>query len=102
VNLLARVLIAKIENEDRLGDILRNIPVVQGNPNWRCRTWLANALAAIKADDKAVGTSQLNWVKIEKAAREYVAGKVASGRYMQDALKPKPTWDMIEEKETVP
>jgi hypothetical protein len=61
VNLLARILIAKIENEERLVEILRSVPVVQDDPNWRCRTWLANALAAIKTDGKAVGTAQLDW-----------------------------------------
>ena len=104
VNLLARILIAKIENEDRLVEILRSIPVVQNDPSWRCRTWLANALKAIKADGKAVGTSELDWAKIEPLAREYVGKKVASGRYtiQQDAQQPKPTWNMLDGKEIVP
>ena len=104
VNLLVRVLIAKVEDERRLVEIFRNIPVVQNDPEWRCRTWLANALDAIKADGKAVGTSELDWSKIEKVAREYVATKVASGRYERgvDLKLPKPTWDMLAEKEIVP
>jgi hypothetical protein len=104
VNLLARILIAKIENEERLVELLRSIPVVQDDPNWRCRTWMANALAALKADGKAVGTAQLDWAKIEKVGREYVAKKAASGRYTieQDKQQPKPTWDLIEGKEVVP
>lgn len=104
VNLLVRVLIAKVEDEKRLVEIFRNIPVVQNDPEWRCRTWLANALDAIKADGKAVGTSELDWSKIEKVAREYVATKVASGRYERgvDLKLPKPTWDMLAEKEIVP
>lgn len=32
-NLLARILIAKIENEERLVNIFRSIPVIQNDPN---------------------------------------------------------------------
>ncbi|RDW93565.1 uncharacterized protein DSM5745_00887 [Aspergillus mulundensis] len=63
--LLARILIAKIEDEERLVAIIRSIPVVQNDPDWRCRTWLAHALAAMTKDGKAVGTSELDWHKIE-------------------------------------
>ncbi|KAL2176947.1 uncharacterized protein P884DRAFT_292594 [Thermothelomyces heterothallicus CBS 202.75] len=103
-NLLARVLIAKIENEGRLAEILRKVPAVQGDPNWRCRTWLANALAAVEADGKAVGTAELDWTKIERVARDHVPKKRSRGRYMaeEDLKQPKPTWDMIEGKEIIP
>ncbi|KAL4965893.1 uncharacterized protein BDV14DRAFT_52332 [Aspergillus stella-maris] len=79
--LLARVLVAKIENEERLISINRSIPIIQNDPNWRCRTWLANALEAIAKDGKAVGTSKLDWRKIEPTARRYVADKTSAGRY---------------------
>ncbi|KAL4810738.1 hypothetical protein BDV18DRAFT_155350 [Aspergillus unguis] len=101
--LLARLLIAKIEDEERLVRIIRSIPVLQNDPNWRCRTWLANALEAIARDGKAVGTSLLDWTKIEPTARRYVADKNSAGRY-QSAEKlagPRPTWDMILDKEIV-
>lgn len=103
-NLLARILIAKIEDEERLVNIFRSIPVTQNDPNWRCRTWVANALAEILRDGKALGTSELNWQKIEETAREYVSKKTAAGRYQNvaDILKPKPTWDMLENKEIIP
>ena len=103
-NLLARILIAKIEDEDRLINLLRGLPVVQDDPSWRCRTWVASALAAIAKDGKCVGTAELDWQKIEVLARQYVGDKTASGRYQSgvDLSKPKPTWDMIEDKESVP
>lgn len=102
-NLLARVVIAKVEDEKRLVEILRKTPVVHNDPTWRCRTWVANALSRIATDGQAVGTAELDWVKIEALARDYVAGKIASGRYLKaaDVEKPKPTWDMLERKETV-
>lgn len=102
-NLLARITIAKVEDEKRLIDIFRNTPVVQGDPNWRCRNWLSEVLSRLKTDGRAVGTSQLDWTTIEALARDYVGKKAAAGRYSsaEDMVLPKPTWDMLEEKEYV-
>ena len=102
--LLARILIAKIEDEERLINIFDNTPVVKDDPNWRCRTWVRAVLDNIKSDGQAVGTSNLDWAQIEPLAREYVAKKTGSGRYGegQKMKGPKPTWDMIEDKELVP
>ncbi|RMZ68426.1 hypothetical protein GMOD_00010077 [Pyrenophora seminiperda CCB06] len=103
-NLLARILVAKIQDEKRLVALLRGIPVVQDDPNWRCRTWVASALAEIEKDGKCVGTAELDWQKIEAIARQYVRNKTDNGRYQTtaDLLKPKPTWDLLENKEIVP
>lgn len=103
-SLLARILIAKVEDEERLVKIFRNTPIVQNDPNWRCRTWVANALELIAKDGKAVGTSQLDWKTIEATAREYVGKKTTSGRYkkVEDLTGPKPTYDMLEGVEIVP
>jgi hypothetical protein len=102
-SLLARILIAKIENEERLVALIRRVPVVQGDPNWRCRTWVASVLAEIAKDGKCVGTAELDWAKIEPFARQYVRDKTASGRYQtaDDMLKPKPTWDLLENQESI-
>ncbi|KAI1132259.1 hypothetical protein F5Y10DRAFT_218378 [Nemania abortiva] len=103
-NLLVRVMIAKVEDESRLIEIFRTTPVVQGNPNWRCRTWVADALSRMAKDGKSVGTAQLDWSEIEAVARNYVAKKSAAGRYddVETLMLPKPTWDIIEGRETVP
>lgn len=102
--LLARLVIAKIENEKELLRILRETVVIQNDPSFRCRTWMADALSRIsKADPKVVGTSELDWSKIERLARRYVEDKVAAGRYLEAErmLKPKPTWDMMEQREII-
>lgn len=103
VSLLARIVVAKIENEARLIEILRSTPVIQNDSNWRCRSWVADVLNRLGADGKVVGTAQLDWHKIEALAREYVGQKTAADRYdsVDDILLPKPTWDMLEGKETV-
>ena len=64
---------------------------------------MSAVLSSLQKDGKAVGTSQLDWAKIEALAREYVAKKMAAGRYLkaEEMLLPKPTWDMLEEKEII-
>jgi hypothetical protein len=69
VQLLARILIGKVEDLDRLDTILESVPVVQGDPNWRCKSWIVSAVEAIAKDGKAVGTSILDWAKIEELGR---------------------------------
>jgi len=99
--LLARILIAKIEDEERLVKIFRSAPVVNNDANWRCRTWVADVLATINKDGKAVGTSELDWKKIEALAREYVGKKTAAKRYesVAELDLPRPTFDLIQGKE---
>ena len=103
VNLLARILIAKVEDVDRLTIILDRVPIIQDDPKWRCRSWIASALEAIAKDGKAVGTSELDWTRIEEFGRRYTAKKTAASRYMQLNLLegPRPTWDILENKEIV-
>ncbi len=104
INLLARVLIAKIENEALLVKILRETPVVRDDPEWTCRSWIVDALSRIQAaGNKAVGTARLDWPTIEEFARRYVAEKKAAGRYAGDGdmTLPRPTWNLLEEREIV-
>lgn len=102
--LLARLVIAKIENERELLRVLRETPVVQDDPEFRCRTWMADALVRM-ANTKpcVVDTSQLDWEKVERKARRYVEKEHATGRYedVDVVMEPKPTWDMMEQKEVV-
>lgn len=100
--LLARITIAKIEDMGRLLKSLRETPVVQDHPDFRCRTWMADALRRIANAERSsiVGTAELDWGKIERKSRRYVKEKLAAGRYVEreDLLGPKPTWDMIEQR----
>lgn len=102
-NLLARIAIATVADEGRLAATLRRTPLVQDDPGWRCRAWVADALARV-AREPVVAHARLDWPAIEATARDFVAAKAAAGRYASpdDALRPKPTWDMVEQRETVP
>ena len=66
---------------------------MQGDSNWRYRTWVASALAKIAKGGKCVGTAELNGLKIDALARRYVGDKTAAGRYRSaaDLKKSKPT-----------
>lgn len=102
-SLLARIVIAKIKDEKRLISLFNRVPVVQGDPNWRCRTWMASALDEIAKDGKCVGSAELSWPKIEAFGRQYVGNKTSGGRYRSaaDLVNPRPTWDMLENKERI-
>lgn len=65
---------------------------------------MASALVEIAKEGKCVDSAELNWQKIEAVARQYVGRKTAGGRRQSaaDLMKLKPTWDMLENKESVP
>ncbi|OAA60692.1 hypothetical protein ISF_05731 [Cordyceps fumosorosea ARSEF 2679] len=119
----ARILIAKIEDEDRLERLLRETPrpraPEEGEDNplaaalrvgYNSQVWASQVLARLagmgrKRKDRIVGTAVLDWHRIEQTARWYVAEKMAADRYNEDYLRetqhrlPKPTWDMLLDRE---
>lgn len=102
-NLLIRIMIGKIINAKNLLQTLRSVPVVQGDPEWRCRSWCADALVALERDGQAMGASVLDWRRIEELTRRHVREKIAQGRFDDSWLlvNPKPTWDLWENKEVI-
>lgn len=121
----ARLLIAKIEDDDRLERLLRETPrppraaaaagdavAMALHDGYDSQVWAAQVLAQLAAavgegkDDRIVGAAAvLDWQRIEQKARRYVAEKMAADRYNEDYLRetehrlPKPTWDMMLDKE---
>lgn len=79
--ILARVVIAKVADRERLFQILRSVPVIQANPAWNCVIWVKEALAAVQADGKAIGTAKLDWQTVRDAAMEYVEKKKEAHRF---------------------
>lgn len=102
--LLARIVIAKIEDMDGLVNIFRTTPCVQNDPKWRCRSWVAEVLERIRQEGNIVGTSVLSWPEIEQRARDYVSEKAAEGRYGTgaDMSLPKPTYNLYMRREVIP
>ncbi|KAG6356255.1 hypothetical protein INS49_015642 [Diaporthe citri] len=113
--LLARVTIAKVVDEERLISILESVPVdppdwdgrASGRePKWTCRVWVIAALKAVRADGGAVGTNVLDDIEgpngiIEKT-KAFVARQVQRNRYGEgtDAMAPKPLLDLLTGKES--
>lgn len=102
LNLLARVLVAKVEDEQHLIAVLRSVPIIQDDEHWRCWSWVADAIVALEADGKALGTSVLQWERIQSAGEEFVKKKLDAGRYEKDSSGPRPVFDLLRGREVVP
>lgn len=116
-HMYARIRVAKIEDDEVLLALIREMRPPGADPGdaasmafaegYTSRDWVAAVLARMEATppaERPVGRAVLNWEEIERTARRYVAGKIATDRYKKvEALYlPKPTWDMLLDKETSP
>jgi hypothetical protein len=103
--LLVRVMVGKVLDGPRLASVLEKVPLVQQDPRWTCRIWVRDAIAALEADGKCLGTRMTDWQKLEEASKAYVARKRQQKRYDGSGTwQPGavPTYDLLEEKEVVP
>ena len=73
--LLVYVIIGKIEDRDRLVNVLRNNPIRQGDSGWNCVIWIKEALKGLKVDKKALGTSVIEWNQVQDRAMTYCQRK---------------------------
>ncbi|KAI4861189.1 hypothetical protein F4820DRAFT_465043 [Hypoxylon rubiginosum] len=97
-DLLARVLIAKVTDEERLMAILREAPV-QDDTNYG---WCKDVVTRIANDDKAVGWPAIKkWESIEAVSLAFVCSKRMDGRYPAHPGRPKPTWNALRRKEII-
>ena len=104
--LLVRIMVGKVERKDRLEEIMRSVPIVQGDPEWNCVLWVKEALARLKVDGKAMGTSQIDWQRVRDAAMEYVQRKRDEHRFESSSagtfdMRKPPTFDLVEGKEVI-
>ena len=59
--LLVRIAIAKVTDQAQLERTLENMTLVQNDPNWNCRIWVGDALAALEGDGRSLGTKRMDW-----------------------------------------
>jgi hypothetical protein len=100
--LLVRITVAKVEDKPLLVNILRGIPIRQGDEGWKCIGWVQEALNAILKDGKAVGTSVLDWGRVRDGAMDYCRDKVNGHRfdvYGGFDMSVVPTYDLMQGKE---
>ncbi|KAK5168146.1 uncharacterized protein LTR77_006714 [Saxophila tyrrhenica] len=102
---LIRVVVAKIQDRERLPGILRTAPVTQDDSSWNCISWVREALATVQKDGEAVGTSKLDWQEVRDAAMGYCQEKIDAHRFdgkgQYDMMKTA-TYDLLERKKIVP
>ncbi|KAI5800040.1 hypothetical protein EDC01DRAFT_648705, partial [Geopyxis carbonaria] len=95
--ILVRVMIGKINRKDHVEKIIREIPIKPEEPGWNCISWVQEALAALQADEKALGTSNVNWNAVRDTAMWYVEKKKAEDRFVGGSgyIEKVPTWDLL-------
>lgn len=103
--ILVRVLLAKIENKDKLVQILRQIPIRQGQEGWNCVFWVKEALENLERSKGVVGTSVIEWESVRDAALSYCQRKKDQHRFDGKGdfdMSRVATFDLTQEKEIVP
>ncbi|KAI1776665.1 hypothetical protein F4818DRAFT_440065 [Hypoxylon cercidicola] len=102
--LLARIVIAKVTDYQKLTTILQETPV-RDNVDLGCNSWCKDVVDRIIQNKRAAGISSIkSWEKAEAAGLAFVCHKRLAGRYASDYtwLLPSPTYDALEKEEILP
>ncbi|TGO39305.1 hypothetical protein BHYA_0056g00150 [Botrytis hyacinthi] len=103
--LLVRVMLAKIENYDRMLQILRAIPIRNKDEGWNCVGWVREALVDLQNDGKTLGTAVIEWATVRDAAMNYCQRKKDEHRFdgvVEWKTDKAATFDLINGKEVIP
>lgn len=102
--ILVRIVLAKVEDTDKLAQLLRQVPIGQREEGgWNCVAWVKQALLRIERSEGVVGTSALGWEAVREVALSYCRQKRdqrrfdGTGKYDPTRV---PTFDMISTRET--
>lgn len=100
--ILVRVMVAKIRKTDSLVQILRQIPIRQGQEGWNCVGWVKEALSRLEASRGILGTNMMQWQVVRDGAMSYVQQKKDQHRFdgkgnFDNSLVP--TFDLLLQKE---
>lgn len=103
--LLARVVIGKVMNMDRLESAFECTPITPEIKGWNCVAWVKEAFTKALDDGRALGTAATDWESVRDCAMTYVEQKKVGHRFDgKKVFKPDtvPTWDMLAGIELVP
>jgi hypothetical protein len=103
--ILVRVMVAKVEHAERLAQLLRQVPIRQGQEGWNCVSWVKEALSDLQKSKKILGTSVMEWQAIRDAAMQFCQLKKDTHRFDGKGNFDTPqvaTFDLIQKKETIP
>lgn len=102
--ILVRIMLAKIEQADRLRQLLRQIPIRQGEEGWNCVLWVKEALDNLERSKDVIGTCVLDWESVREAALSYCQKKKDQHRFDGKGkfdTSQVPTYDLIQGKESI-
>lgn len=102
--LLARIVVGKIKDRQRLQGIFGKVPLRPDTEGWNCIGWAKEAFETAVTDEKALGTRVSDWSSVMNLAMKYVGDKRAKRRFDGRGgydVKRLPTWDMLQERELV-
>lgn len=101
---LIRLLVAKIEKPDAMAQLLRSIPIREGQAGCKCVLWVKEALSHLKASTGTIGTSVVDWVTVRDSAMAYCKQKHDLHRFDgmgKFDMSRVPTFDLIRNKEAI-
>lgn len=102
--ILVRIMLAKVEDTEKLARLLRQVPIGQREEGgWNCVAWVKDALLRIERSEGVVGTNVLGWDAVREAALSYCRRKRDQRRFDgTDRYDPTqvPTFDLISTRET--
>ena len=101
--ILVRIMLAKVEDTNKLAQLLRQVPIGQREGGWNWVAWVKEALLRSEQPEAVVGASMLGWEAVREAALSYCRRKRDERRF--DGTRKHdptqvPTFDMILMKET--
>jgi hypothetical protein len=92
------------EHVDRLRQLLRQIPIRQGEEGWNCVLWVKEALSNLERSKGVIGTCVLDWDAVRGAALSYCQQKKDQHRFDGRGnfdTSQVPTFDLIQGEETI-
>jgi hypothetical protein len=102
--ILVRIVLAKVLNTDKLAQLLRQIPIRQGEEGWNCVSWVEEALLHVENSKGIVGTSVVDWKIVRDTAMSYCQRKRDEHRFdgsVEFRRDRVPTFDLTQKKETI-
>ncbi len=94
-----------MEDKGQPLSVLRSKPITQGDQGWNCVFWIKEALEELEANGKTLGTSVTEWAKVRDGVMTYIQRKKDQHRFDGkgnfDTTKAA-TYDLIEQRETIP
>lgn len=102
--LLVRIMVGKIVDEQRLVAILRDTPIRRDRSEWNCVSWVQEALEAIRADGRILGTNSAEWQTVRDETMAYCQRKKDQHRFDGQGIydgKKVPTYDLTRQREII-